>query len=151
MYQRILIPIDSNHTADRALQEISHLATKHTEILLLYIVEDIYPLDVESYALIDYTQLQKASNQMGQNALTQAKEKLSAQEFTQVNSKLLNATPSQHIVDLICQTADEWQAELILIGTHGRKGFNRLLLGSVAESVIRNVDIPVLLLRVKAE
>jgi nucleotide-binding universal stress UspA family protein len=43
--------------------------------------------------------------------------------------------------------AERWQAELIVIGTHGRTGFSRLVLGSVAEGVVRAASMPVLLIR----
>jgi nucleotide-binding universal stress UspA family protein len=49
--------------------------------------------------------------------------------------------------DVICQTASEVEADLIVMGTHGRRGLSRALLGSVAEYVVRTSKIPVLTVR----
>jgi nucleotide-binding universal stress UspA family protein len=54
---------------------------------------------------------------------------------------------AQRICDAIIEEAKHWPADLIIIGTHGRHGFNRLLLGSVAEGVIRLATKPVLVFR----
>ena len=59
----------------------------------------------------------------------------------------LSITPSQRICDAINEEAKSWPADLIVIGTHGRHGFNHLLLGSVAEGVIRLAAKPVLVIR----
>lgn len=56
-------------------------------------------------------------------------------------------TLDQHIYDAIDGEAKRWPADLIVIGTHGRRGFRRLLLGSVAEGVSRVASKPVLLIR----
>ena len=55
--------------------------------------------------------------------------------------------PGQHIYDAIEEEAKRWPADLIVIGTHGRRGFRRLLLDSVAENVTRVASKPVLLIR----
>jgi nucleotide-binding universal stress UspA family protein len=54
--------------------------------------------------------------------------------------------PAQRVSDAIEQECEDWHADLIVIGTHGRRGFRRLLLGSVAENVIRISTKPVLLI-----
>jgi len=53
----------------------------------------------------------------------------------------------KRVSDAIEQEAESWHADLIVIGTHGRRGFRRLLLGSVAENLIRTSTKPVLLIR----
>ena len=54
---------------------------------------------------------------------------------------------AKHIYDAIEEEATEWAADLIVIGTHGRRGIRRLLLGSVAEGLTRVSSKPVLLIR----
>jgi len=56
-------------------------------------------------------------------------------------------TLGHHVADLIADEAVRWPADLIVIGTHGRHGVRRLLLGSVAERVVRIAMTPVLLIR----
>ena len=51
------------------------------------------------------------------------------------------------IASVIVDEARRWPADLIVIGTHGRSGFSRVLFGSVAEGVVRTAHIPVLLIR----
>ena len=51
------------------------------------------------------------------------------------------------IADLIVEYAQRWKADVIVLGTHGRRGFSHLLMGSDAESVVRSSTIPVLLVR----
>lgn len=53
--------------------------------------------------------------------------------------------------DEIVRTAEEWKADLIVIGTHGRKGFSHLFIGSVAEKVVRHSPVPVLVVPLKNE
>ncbi len=52
-------------------------------------------------------------------------------------------TPEGEIIQTILQTASEWDAHLIVAGTHGRTGLNRLLMGSVVEDIIRHSTVPV--------
>ncbi len=49
--------------------------------------------------------------------------------------------------DVVLDQAKEWQADLIVIGTHGRRGVDRLFMGSDAEQVLRGAEVPVLLVR----
>jgi len=56
-------------------------------------------------------------------------------------------TSGYHVADTIAQLARDWNADLLVIGTHGRRGVNRLLIGSVAERVVRMSPCPLLLVR----
>jgi nucleotide-binding universal stress UspA family protein len=53
----------------------------------------------------------------------------------------------ESVAGVIIAEAQRWSADLIVIGTHGRTGFNRLLFGSVAEGVLRTSPVPILLIR----
>jgi nucleotide-binding universal stress UspA family protein len=56
-------------------------------------------------------------------------------------------TLSGRVSDLVIDHARTWRADLIVIGTHGRRGVGRLLLGSDAEQILRSAPVPVLLVR----
>ncbi len=58
--------------------------------------------------------------------------------------KLYKFMPEGHPTEEIIKTADSWQADLIVIGTHGRTGLMHLIMGSIAEYIVRNSDIPVM-------
>ncbi len=145
MYQRILVPIDGSDTAGRALQEALKLGNSAALLRLVYVVEDVYALDAEGYAFIDYAALQQAARRTGERTLALAAEKVQ-QSGKRAESALLE-TDGQRIAVVIEGEARRWQADLIVIGTHGRSGLSRLLLGSVAEGVVRVASVPVLLVR----
>ncbi len=63
-----------------------------------------------------------------------------------VQKRLLQAD-GERIANVIVEEARRWPADLIVIGTHGRSGFSRILFGSVAEGVVHTADVPVLLIR----
>lgn len=145
MYQRILVPIDGSATSERALREAIKLANGHAQLRLVYVLEEIFPLDTEGYAFIDIVTLQEAVRLTGERALAQAAEKVRQSGMT-AETALLEAK-GERIASVIVDEARQWQADLIAIGTHGRSGLSRLLLGSVAEGVVRVASMPVLLIR----
>jgi nucleotide-binding universal stress UspA family protein len=51
------------------------------------------------------------------------------------------------VADIVTRQARRWKADLIVMGTHGRRGVNRMIMGSDAELVVRNAPMPVLLVR----
>ncbi|HSM99286.1 MAG TPA: universal stress protein [Gallionella sp.] len=145
MYQRILVPIDGGATSGRALQEALKLAAGNARLRLVYVVEEVYPLDAESYALFDYAALKEAMRSTGERALAQAAEKV-RQSGAAAETALLDE-PGKRVADAIDDEALSWKADLIVIGTHGRSGLSRLVMGSVAEGVARGAPVPVLLVR----
>ena len=68
MYQRILVPIDGSPTAERAAREAIKLADGTAHLRLIYVLEEIYPLDTEGLAYIDYAALQAAVRHTGERA-----------------------------------------------------------------------------------
>jgi nucleotide-binding universal stress UspA family protein len=145
MYQRILVPVDGSETSWRALQEAVKLGDSAARLRLVYVVGGIYALDADGFAVIDYEALKQAARQSGERTLALAAEKV--QQAGQRAEIALLETDGQRIATVIEGEARRWQADLIVIGTHGRSGLSRLLLGSVAEGVLRVASVPVLLLR----
>lgn len=144
MYQRILVPIDGSATSDCALAEAIKLARQHAaQVKLVNVYEDILYWIDENY--INYAELQETIRLNAEKLLTKAQAEV-IQAGIPVEAKLLEAK-NNRIENVIIEEAKRWQAELIVIGTHGRSGFTRLMLGSVAEGVVRSASIPVLLIR----
>ncbi|MDP1573387.1 MAG: universal stress protein [Coxiellaceae bacterium] len=144
MYQHILIPVDGSPTSDRALQEALRFAQqKNAQLELVYVVENIYLLSDELY--INYAELLETMRSSGEKILAQAQSVAQKAGIT-AEVKLLEAG-SERIANVIVAEAVHWSADLIVIGTHGRSGFSRLLMGSVAEGVVRTAQTPVLLIR----
>jgi len=148
-YRRILVPIDGSTTSDHALQEAFRLADSSARLRLAYVLEEIFPIDTEGYTSLDYSVLQDAVRLTGERALAMALEKARA-SVAETETALLD-TKGRRIADVLNEEAQRWQADLVVIGTHGRSGLNRLLLGSVAEDVARSAPVPVLLVRSPAD
>lgn len=144
MYKHILVAVDGSETSNLALQEAIRLAKdQHSMLRLLHVVDMTMAYSViEAPTVIEY---QNALKVEGQKLLADCSESARAAGI-EFDSKLSVALGA-HIYDLIEKEAKGWPADLIVIGTHGRKGIRRLLLGSVAEGLIRVSSKPVLLIR----
>ena len=144
MYQRILVPVDGSPTSERALQEALRLAQQQSGRLeLVHVLGDVRLMEASSY--INYAEMKDAMTSAGKKLLEQSR-MVAQQSGTAAEVKLLEAGGAR-IASAIVEEARQWQADLIVIGTHGRTGFSRVLFGSVAEGVVRTAHIPVLLMR----
>lgn len=143
MYQHILVPVDGSPTSERALQEALRLAQQQqaAQLELVYVVENI--LNKEGYVI--YAELQEAMRNKGRKILAQAHNVAQEAGMT-AETKLLEAGGAR-IASVILAESKRWSADLIVIGTHGRSGFSKLIFGSVAEGVVRASHVPVLLIR----
>ncbi len=141
MYKNILVPIDGSPTSDKALVEGAHLAKiLGAHIVALYVVENpvmLYGMsDVVSYQNELHDDLRK----QGERILERAKKTLQ-QIGVSVKTLLFEGIRP---ADIIIQEHDKY--DLIVMGTHGRKGVNRWFMGSVTEGVIRRAQKPCLII-----
>ena len=144
MYQQILVPIDGSATSERALDEAIKFARQQNACVeIVHVLEDIWYFDSEDY--LNYAELVHVIKNSGERMLAQAQTKLQ-QAGVAVEVKLLEAHGAR-VANIITAEAKDNNANLIIIGTHGRSGFSHMLLGSVAEGVVRTAHIPVLLIR----
>jgi len=142
--KRILVPVDFSGNSLRALEYAIDLARPFkSELTVLNVVEPIY------YATPEFTGGGAAITQLVEEQSRVSREQLRrlAQKFGKRRIKLraLIQTGSPHQV--IVDTARKIRADLIVMSTHGRTGVSHLLLGSVAERVVRAATCPVLTLR----
>ncbi len=144
MYKRILVAVDGSDTSNLALQEAIKLAKDQHSVLRLFHVVDLTMAysAVEAPYIFEY---RKAMEAEGQKVVADcsASARTAGIEF---DTKCV-VMFAKHIYDVIEEEATEWAADLIVIGTHGRRGIRRLLLGSVAEGLTRVSSKPVLLIR----
>jgi nucleotide-binding universal stress UspA family protein len=146
MYQNILVPVDGSTTSNLAIQEAARLAQhqgQNAHLELVHVVADIHLMDANSY--INYDEMKEIETSIGKKILAQA-QTLARQAGMTAEVKLLEAG-GERIASILVAEATRWPADLIVIGTHGRSGFSRVLFGSVAEGVIRTAHVPVLLIR----
>lgn len=144
MYQHILLPTDGSPVATRALYEAIRWAKRGSARLrLLHVVSELVMLDVDPpvYLQGSLEVLRRAGAQVLDRAAQLARAEGVTAETTLLES--IGARPA----DLIVEQAKSWPADLIVMGTHGRRGLRRAVLGSDAELVVRDSPVPVLLVR----
>ncbi len=146
MYSRILVAIDGSRTADVALTEAVELAKTHNAALRILHVIDATRTAVEADS-VWYADIRAEIAKAGRAMLAEA-ESFARRAGLRVETRLLEIERAdQRIVEVLAEEAKAWPAELVVIGTHGRRGLNRLLLGSVADEFVRIAPEPVLLVR----
>jgi nucleotide-binding universal stress UspA family protein len=144
MYNRILVPIDGSDTSNSALKEAVTLAKDQHSTLRLFHVVDL-TMTYSAVQAPHMSEHQDALQAEGQKVIVDAST-IVRKEAIQCDSKCIT-TFDKHIYDSIAEEAKRWPADLIVIGTHGRRGVRRLLMGSVAEGLARVASRPVLLVR----
>jgi nucleotide-binding universal stress UspA family protein len=144
MYKRILVPIDGSETSAGALDAALKLAHEHdAELRPLYVV-DTPPLMYAEPAC-DPSLVRKAFVKEGTHVLADAAAKM-RREGVKGSTRALEVDPiGDDIAQGITRAAKEFDADLVVMGTHGRRGWRRLVLGSVAERFLRISTWPVLL------
>lgn len=146
MYQRILVPVDGSSTSNRGLGEAIRIA-KLTQgrIRLFHVIDDL------SFALALGSETRHADDLLtqlrseGSRILDEAQATVQA-AGVDVDTRLGDNFPGS-VQDKVAAEALDWGAELIVLGTHGRRGTARLVLGSGAERILRHAPVPVLLVR----
>ncbi|SFC44803.1 Nucleotide-binding universal stress protein, UspA family [Halobiforma haloterrestris] len=142
MYDRILVPTDGSSEVERALEYGFELAGAHDATARV-----IYVVNAANYGGLPmetaWEGISDALRDEGQEAVRRARD-LAPEDVT-VETEVLEGAPSRVIVDQAA-TAD---CDLVVMGTHGRGGIDRLLLGSVTERVVRRAPVPVLTVHVE--
>jgi nucleotide-binding universal stress UspA family protein len=142
MAKRLLVPIDGSDPADAAL-EFALEEYPDADITLLSVID---PTDV-GYGSIEaapstFEHLQENAKERTQNVLDEASNR-AADHGIDVTTETVIGMPSRAIVEW----AENNDMDGIVIGSHGRQGVTRVLLGSVAESVVRRSPVPVTVVR----
>jgi len=145
MYNRILVPVDGSPTSDRGLAEAIKLAKLTGARLLLLHAVDLAAVTVSAEAGAAAVSIYEAMREGGEEIIARARDTVAKAGITA--ETVLSDTLTGRLCDLVVDHATKWQADLVVIGTHGRKGVGRLLLGSDAEQIVRTAPVPVLLVR----
>lgn len=146
MYERILVPIDGSDTSQFGLKEAIRIAQlTHARVRLIHVIDELsFAMTADAYRyhageLLDL--LRKNGAKLLESALESVR--AAGIDADSVLYENLDRTVQQRVLD----EASAWKADLIVIGTHGRRGARRLILGSSAEGILRAATVPVLLLR----
>jgi nucleotide-binding universal stress UspA family protein len=146
MYQRILVPVDGSATSSRGLAEAIELAKSAGGILrVMHVIDEpfmAFGVDGFSGAPGEIVELmQQAARRIVDEACTTVR----AAGVT--CDSVIGDTFDGRVCNLVVSAAKDWHADLIVIGTHGRRGVDRLMMGSDAEQILRLAPVPVLLVR----
>lgn len=142
MYKRALVPLDGSPVAETIIPFILEIAGPlDMEVVLLRVVEPIPPMVLEASRHIEVEDVEARH--------TDAEEYLApiAVELRNKGVRVQRRVGRGNPADQIVAAARETGADLIAMSTHGRGGLGRLVFGSVAQAVLRHVDMPVFLMR----
>jgi len=144
MYKRILVAIDGSETSEHAFDSALQLARDNdAQLQPLYVIDN--PLMVYDAYGYDPTILRDACVEEGQRLMADALARMKHENVAGA-PRIVDVVPvGEDISERIRISANEFNADLLVLGTHGRRGFKRLFLGSVAERVVRSASLPVLL------
>ncbi|HVO91178.1 MAG TPA: universal stress protein [Casimicrobiaceae bacterium] len=149
MFRRILVTVDGSPTSMRGLKAALDLALDQRASLdVLHIVDDmaITPALSVGYAPANYIESILQSLRDGGRKILAKAEALARDRGVEARP-LLVETRGQTVAHAILQQARKQKSDVIVLGTHGRRGIRRILLGSDAETVVRESPVPVLLVR----
>ena len=149
MYKRILVPVDGSHTSTLGLSEAIKLSkAEGAKLRLIHVVDDLI-MSGGFDGAADYAgNLIETLHEGGKNILKIA-ESLVQMHGLDSESVMLEHLGGQ-AASLIVEDAKKWKADLIVLGTHGRRGIKRLVMGSDAEEIVRTSPVPILLVRSKS-
>lgn len=145
MYKRILVPVDGSKTSMKGLREAIRLAKScKARLRLVHVVDESMAFRDSAFSfgadnIIDI--LKKG----GETALERAAEFVRKQGI-KPETALIESFKGR-VADGVVADAKKWRADLLVLGTHGRRGISHLVLGSDAELVVRLAPAPVLLVR----
>ncbi len=133
---KILVAVDSSEFALKAAKKAVSLAKNFkAEVGIVFVIEPIKPIAAAELGYMAVDVIEKSK---------QEADALLAKICDECNVKAKCFTPEGPIAEMIIKTAEDFGANVLSLSTHGRTGLLHLLLGSVAQSVVQNSPIPVL-------
>ena len=148
MYKRILNPIDGSATSNRGLSEALALAKDQgARLRLLHVIDESF-LTMDAYGVVSWDSVMRSLREGAEKLIADAKQR-AARDGVEVETAVMESV-GQRVAHHILKEANDWKADIIVMGTHGRRGFGHLVLGSDAEAVLHGTTVPVLLVRAPA-
>jgi len=147
MYKSILVAIDGSQTSELALNEAIQLARATGARLRI-----VHAVDEVNFNWAEYPNLTEIWDALvaGGRTLLGKAAATAAEAGIEADTRLIEMNRlGDRIPEALAREADDWPADLIVVGTHGRRGLSHLFLGSVAEGIVRVASQPVLLVRSK--
>jgi nucleotide-binding universal stress UspA family protein len=145
MYKRILVPVDGSPAAAAGLREAIKLASARPDstIRLLHVLEPLPAL--QGMEVIITGALLRNMTAFGEKVLRDARALVERHGIRA--ETVFQKRAQKRAADGIVREARRWKADAVVMGTHGRRGFSRAVLGSDADMVVRDITVPVVLVR----
>lgn len=150
---KVLFASDGGRQSDAAIEAVKKFSLRQgDEVKIVSVVDMALPMAIDIYGgyLPDTAELEKTARENAAKIVADAAEKV--RNFAEsagvaISTDVLFGSPDSRIVE----TAEEWKADLIVVGSHGYSRWERLLLGSVSDSVVHHAPCSVLVVRVPAD
>jgi nucleotide-binding universal stress UspA family protein len=144
---KILLAIDGSAGSDAAVEAVaSRPLPAGSEVRLIAVVELPFVPTPETWALPEsyFAEMEKGAQEQAQSAMDKATEVLKEHHSdAQISATIVNGHPKEAILD----EAERWGADLIVLGSHGYRGWQRFLLGSVSQAVASHASCSVEIVR----
>lgn len=145
MFKRILCPVDGSPTSNCGMIEAIQLAkNQKAKLRFLHVIDLYFPI-VDATGDFNVVYIDDILRRNGKDVLKQA-EAAASKEGVTADSVMLEAIGNR-VSKFVIKQAEDWPADLVVMGTHGLRGIERLVMGSDAETVVRYSPVPVLLVK----
>jgi nucleotide-binding universal stress UspA family protein len=145
MYKRIFVPVDNSDTSNLALDEAIRLAKDEGATLILAHIVARPSYSIHNREELEHTSTVESEMQIGQAIMKTAMQRAHLAGLKP--EEIVREAAGESIASAILEAAEASQAELIVMGTHGRTGLMHMLVGSVAEGLLRKSRLPILMIR----
>ena len=145
---RILLPVDDSPYSQEAVRSLlAEFQTRGTEVRVLHVIESVaayLTADMVPEIVVDTAKIEAERLKQSKTLVAETAKKLRDAGFA-ADEAVETGDPKSVILDV----AENWPADLIVLGSHGLKGLNRFLLGSVSDAVSRHATCSVQVVRVR--
>lgn len=146
MFDEILLPTDGSEGVGQAINAAVSMAERFdARVHVLFVAEP--PRFHEYGASVALTNIMQSLQEAGRQILDDTAERIRNKGISAVETVLRQGHPAEEIIAY----ASENNVDLVVMGTHGRRGINRMLLGSVTEEVVRCSHVPIMTVRMKPQ
>jgi len=149
MYKKIICPIDGSPTSDCGMAEAVQLAKdQNAKVLFLHVIDTYFPI-LDMTGDLNVVYISEILRNNGKKVIKKA-ENTALAAGVSAETKIIEGLGGR-VSKFVLSQVEEWCADLIVMGTHGLRGIERLVIGSDAETVVRSTPVPVLLVRNKTQ
>src|SRR5258705_246576 len=138
MFKRILVPVDGSRTAESGLKTAIRMARdQKAQLVLLHVVDENVLVLSDEYAGASYLDRLMADMRSGGKKIIDKAQATAKKQGVTARTVLVESIGPRRVADVIVQQARKLRVDAIVIGTHGRRGLSRMVMGSDAEAVVR--------------